>query len=235
MSANPIMVVSLSVKPDDEAAFNDFYHHQFLPHMLREVPQILSLRRYEEHGVGGTLRWYNKVFLTIYELAHDTDLNKVDDFFKLPSLKETMEVFGKFKTNSLHNFSRITYNQTWAHERKSWDGPFGNRPFLLWSLEMKPELDADFQHWYENEYLPLQVADIPAWAGARRYLSVNRDPVRHLTFFEAADESVLFNRCLIDIRAPHRNKANLEWQEKVEQAVTWHDATSFRQIYRRPG
>lgn len=65
------MVVSLSVPPEKEAEFNAFYQHTFLAAMLRDCPEIRSIRRYEEMGTSGTLRWYDKQFLTIYEMASD--------------------------------------------------------------------------------------------------------------------------------------------------------------------
>lgn len=234
MAENPIMIVNLSISPEEEAAFNEFYHHKFLPEMLKAVPQILSIRRYEELGIGGTLRWYDKQFLTLYELAPDTNLEKVDGFFALPVLHKVMEEFSAWKTKSLRNFSRITFRPRWTHERKAADGQFGSRPFFLWAHEMKPDLDRGFQSWYENEYLPLQIADIPSWSMVHRYTSVNREPVRHLTFMEAATEEVLI-RCLTDLRAGVRISENYEWKKRVDAAVNWHDATSFRPIYRRPG
>jgi len=91
-----------------------------------------------------------------------------------------------------------------------------------------------FQEWYEEKYLPLQLADIPGWCACRRYSSVNRDPLRHLTIFEAQDESTL-SQCLKDLRALHRVAQNREWKRRLEPAVNWHDATSFRCIFRMPG
>lgn len=234
MAVCPIMVVTLSVAPEKEGEFSEFYHHQFLPAMLQEVPEIKSIRRYEELAISGTLRWYNKQFLTIYELNPDAKLDRVDEYFTLTTLKEVMAEFTQWKTNTLRNFTRITYTPTWQHERKTWDGLFGSRPFFLWSHEMKPELDQEFQNWYEKDYLPLQVADISTWDCVHRYKSENRDPVRHLTFFEAADEAVL-TRCLTELRASNRIAENYRWQKRVDAAVVWHDATSFRPIYRRPG
>ena len=60
MAAKPIMVVTLSVPPEKEAEFDAFYHHRFLPAMLKDAPEVVSIRRYEELGVSGTLRWINK-------------------------------------------------------------------------------------------------------------------------------------------------------------------------------
>jgi len=100
-------------------------------------------------------------------------------------------------------------------------------------LEMKPELDAGFQQWYEQDYLPLQVAEIPTWVGCRRYTSVGTQQSRHLTVFETSDETTL-SRSLQDLRAVHRIEQNLEWQKRVEPAVTWQDASTFRPIFRWP-
>jgi len=234
MTANPIMLVNFSIAPEKEAEFTEFYHHRFLPALLAQVPEIKAIHRFEELGVGGSLRWYNKQFLTIYLLASEAGLPHVDEFFAHAPLQEVMVEFKVWQANSMSNFTRIAYKQTWAHERGAGNGAFRGGPFFLWSLEMKRELDEQFQRWYEDEYLPLQVADIPTWSGVRRYRSVDREQVRHLTFFEASGEEALM-RCLSDLRAPHRINQNYAWQKRVVPATLWHDATSFRPIYRRPG
>lgn len=234
MAAKPIMVVTLSVPPEKESEFNAFYHHRFLPAMLNDSPEITSIRRYEEAGISGTLRWYNKQFLTVYELASEFEVEKVDELFTRPAVADLVGEFLQWKTNHLRNFSRITYLNTWTHDRMPWDCPFGSRPIFIWQHEMKPELDDEFQEWYQESYLPLQVADIPAWAAVRRYASVNREQTRRMTVFEAADEETL-NKCLNALRTGHRVWQNYEWHRRVEPAVLWQDATSFRMTYRRPG
>ena len=233
MASSPIMVASLSVAPEQHAAFTEFYHHQFLPAVLKEVPEIECIRRYEELGTGGSLRLYNKQTLTIYELKPGTDLS-TDDFFQRPNLKEAVEAFTHWKSKSLRNFTRSFYKPTWTSERNASRAPFHDTGFFLWGVEMKPDADEAFQTWYENEYLPLQIADIPGWTSVRRYESVNRDKSRKLTFFEAVDEDSL-TRCLKDLRASHRINKNYEWQKRVEEGSTWHESLSFREIYRRPG
>ncbi len=234
MPANPIMVVNITVPPEKVAEFDAFYHHRFLSAMLKDSPEILSIRRYEEAAISGTLRWYNKQFLSIYELDSEASIEKADEMFTRPSIADLVGEFKQWKANHLRNFSRITYLNTWSHERSAWDGPFGSRPIFVWAHEMKPELDDEFQEWYENCYLPLQIADIPGWTSCRRYTSVNHEQKRHLTVFEAADDANL-TRCLNDLRAGHRVSENHEWQRRVQAAVLWQDAASFQIIYRRPG
>jgi hypothetical protein len=234
MDASPIMLITLSVAPEKEGEFNEFYHHRFLPGILASAPEVHTIRRYEEYNVSGSLRWYNKQYITIYELANPDVIEKADEIFQRTGMIDLVREFQSWKTNDLKNFSRISYVPRWEHQRKPIDGSFASRPFLLWSLEMKPDLDEEFQNWYETEYLPLQIADIPGWVACRRYTSVNRDPVRHITIFEAPDEIVLM-KCLNDLRALHRVGQNREWKRRLEPAVNWHDATGFSCIYRRPG
>lgn len=234
MEANPIMLITLAVAPEKEGEFNEFYHHRFLPGMLLSAPEIKTIRRYEELNVSGSLRWYNKQYITIYELENREVIDKSDEIFQRSGVKDLVTEFQNWKTNDLKNFSRISYLPRWEHERMPADGRFGNRPFLLWSLEMKAELDDQFQNWYENQYLPLQIADIPGFVAVRRYSSVGKSPVRHLTIFEAQDESALL-KCLNDLRALHRTGQNREWKRRLDPAVSWHEATSFSCFYRRPG
>lgn len=231
--ANPLVVINFSVTADAEAEFNRFYNRTFIPQLLKASPEILNARRYEEFGVGGSLRWYNKQFLTIYQLDETASPSKPDAIFERTAVAELVEQFREWKDKSLHNFSRINFEPTWQHARMPGNGSLAGRPFFLWQLELKPELDAEFQRWYQDEYLPFQIAEIPTWIGAHRYVSVAREPKRHLTFFEADDEATLA-RCLTDLRAPHRIADNYEWLRRVQPAVTWHDATSFRPIFLWP-
>ncbi|MBX3076888.1 hypothetical protein KF728_05820 [Candidatus Obscuribacterales bacterium] len=234
MEPNPIMLITLSVAPEKEGEFNDFYQHKFLPGILASAPEVLSIRRYEEMNFGSSLRWYNKQYVTIYELANKDAIANADEIFQRKGMQDLTREFQSWKTNDLKHFSRISYTPRWEHQRIPVDGHFGSRPFLLWSLEMKPELDDQFQSWYETEYLPLQIADIPSFAACRRYSSVGREKVRHLTIFEAADETAL-QKALGGLRSLHRVAQNREWKRRLTPAVDWHDATSFSCIYRRPG
>lgn len=234
MDANPIMLITLSVAPEKDGEFNEFYHHKFLPAILASAPEVLSIRRYKELNTGGSLRWSNKQYVTVYELENKAAIDNADEIFQRDSIRDLVTEFQNWKTNDLRNFSRISYVPRWEHERMAPDGRFGSRPILLWSLDMKPEFDEEFQDWYEREYLPLQIADIPGFVACRRYTSVNREQTRHITLFEGQDENGLM-RCLKDIRALHRVGQNREWKRRVEPALNWHDATSFKCIYRRPG
>jgi hypothetical protein len=83
----------------------------------------------------------------------------------------------------------VVYHETYQHEREQWDGPFGSRPFFIVTVEVKPEVEPEFRTWYEGEYLPKIMVDVPTWAACRRYTSVDLIPTRYLTVYEALSRS----------------------------------------------
>ncbi|MBX9692424.1 MAG: hypothetical protein K2Z81_08575 [Cyanobacteria bacterium] len=232
MQPNPLMIIALGVAPEKEGEFNEFYQHRFLPAVLASSADVVSIRRYEELTAPGTVRLQTKQYLTIYELDGVEALGRSDGIFQSEGMRDLVTEFQAWKNNDLRNFSRINYQPSWTHERGTPDGPFGARPLTLWSLDVEPDLDVDFNNWYEATYLPLQIADIPGWCAVRRYFSQNRDPKRFLTFFESADESAL-NRSVGDLGALHRVSQNREWKRRVERAAVWHEVMSFRCVYLR--
>ncbi len=230
MQSNPLMIITLGVAPEKEGEFNEFYQHRFLPAILASAEDVVSIRRYEEISSPGTVRLQTKQYLTIYELNGAEVLGRADDIFKTQSMRDLVTEFQEWKNNDLRNFSRINYQPCWTHDRGTPDGPFGTRPLTLWSLDVRDTRDFEFKEWYENTYLPLQIADIPGWCAVRRYCSDKREPKRYLTFFESNDESAL-NRTVSDLGALHRVSQNREWKRRVEAAAAWHEVISLRCVY----
>jgi hypothetical protein len=229
--SRPLILVNFSVPQDVAPKFTAFYHHEFLPRIMEHSPDIHNIRRFEEFGVGASLRWYNKQYLTIYQLKDSDAVAQSDAIFQNAGVEAVVKRFREWKDSSLRNFSRITFVPRWTHKRQTADDFSG--PMFVWQHELKSEFDAQFQKWYQEEYLPLQIADIPSWSGCRRYISHGTEQTRHLTIFETTNEETLA-RAHEDLRSPHRIDANYEWQRRVEPAVIWHDATSFRPYYRWP-
>lgn len=234
MSEQAIMLVSLQVEPEDEAAFTDFYHHSYIPALLAAVPEILSARRYEEWGVEGSLAWFNKRFLTLYELAAPEAIDGIEAALERPGREAEKAEWARFREKSLRNVSRTCYRESWRHARQPWDGPFGSRCFFMVSVETDPAQEPAFRAWYEETYLPKILADVPTWAACRRYASVGRHEPLHHTIYEAADEAALIRSFQL-MRAPYRYSSNADWAAWVGKAITWQDASSYRPIYRRPG
>lgn len=235
MVGKPLMIVSLRVDPEAEAGFNEFYHHVYIPKVLEVIPELISARRYEEYGVEGSLKWFTKQFLTIYEFESEAAIEAgIQALNNRPGREVERQTWERWKTSHLHDVQSITYKETYAHERLPWDGPFGSRPFFVVSIEVKLEQEPEFRKWYEGEYLPKIMADVPTWAACRRYTSINRNSTRYLTIYEAASQSAL-ERSFALMRSPHRFRSNADWERWVGPTITYQDATSFRPIFRRPG
>jgi len=234
MSGNPIMIVSLQVAPEKEAEFNEFYHHRYIPKLLEVVPEMVCAHRFEEYGVAGSLKWFTKRFLTIYEIASEAVLDRALAGLSRPGREDERSEWARWKAEYLKDVNRVAYRQTYAHERTPIGGPFGGRPFFMVTVEVQPESEPSFRSWYEGEYLPKIMADVPTWVACRRYTSTDRDPVHYLTIYEVLSLGDLEESFRL-MRSPHRYGSNAEWDQWVGPAIMSQDASSYRPIFRRPG
>jgi hypothetical protein len=200
---NEMIVVCLTVAPEDEAEFTDFYHHRYIPRLLALFPEITSARRYVEHNVDGTLRYYAKQQLTFYELAQGVDGTRCVAELKTRAGREAERIeWAAWAEHRLRGLeSACVYRLRYEHRRTPPNGNFFGGPFFMVSVETRPESKERFERWYEEIYLPRNVADVPLWSGCRRYESVGRAPSRQLTIYEAADTASLAG-ALEQMRAP---------------------------------
>lgn len=227
----PILIIKVSLSSRYEDEFNDFYHHEYIPDILENIPQIVSARRYEEFNTEGTLRYYNKFLLTIYELASEKEIKTVQEALKQRKKSSITKKWQHFQAKMSHHEAAEIYTCRYEHPRKALDGPFGNRPFFSVSIEVQPEKVDEFNKWYEEEYLPTNLADVPTWVACRRYSCIDKS--RHIAIYEAQDEAGL--RHSLDLmRSKSRLKENeswLKWDTGMNPAITWEDATSFTPIF----
>src|ERR1700749_4185616 len=93
----PLILVNFSVPPDVAPQFTVFYHHEFLPRIMENAPEIFNIRRYEEFGVGASLRWYNKQYLTIYQLVDESAIAKSDEIFQNSKVTSVVAKFREWK------------------------------------------------------------------------------------------------------------------------------------------
>lgn len=229
-----ILMISLRIAPASEAAFTEFYHHHYIPKLLEVVPEIITAHRYEEYGVAGSLKWFSKRLITLYELAPNVSLEQINAALSRPGREAEIATWKHWQSTALQDLSRVAYQQTYAHPRCAWDGSFGNRPFFQVSVEVKPETEAEFRAWYEEIYLPKIMADVPTWVACRRYASVDRELVIHHTIYETQSLADL-ETSFASMRSAYRYGSNADWDRWVGPAITYQDAASYRPIYRRPG
>ena len=235
---NEMIVVGLTVAPEDEAEFTAFYHHRYIPKLLAVFPEITTARRYVEHNVDGTLRYYAKQQLTFYELADGVDgpgcVAELQTRAGREAESTEWAAWAQHRLGGLD--SACLYRQRYQHRRTPQNGKLFSGPFFMVSVETRPESKVRFDRWYEEIYLPRNVADVPLWSSCRRYESVGHAPDRQLTIYEAPDSASLAG-ALQQMRAPHRMAENASWKDwdsGVDPAIVKEDATSFHPVFRYP-
>ncbi|MDI1288190.1 MAG: hypothetical protein PSV46_27675 [Reyranella sp.] len=233
MSGRPLIMVSFRLDVEQEAPFSEFYNHRYIPDLIRGVPGIEAAWRYQEHHVAGSLKYYRKQFLTLFACGSRQDAGRVLSAIEARPAPELQE----WQARAMHDVEPpCLYVERWAHPRKPIDGDFAGRPFFMVSVELAAGQEQRFNDWYEQDYLPKNVADVPSWAACRRYSSVGRQPTRHHAIYEAADLGGL-DTSLEAMRAPFRLAQNMAWKQwdsGERPAFTWEDAATFKPIFRTP-
>jgi hypothetical protein len=228
-----LMTVSLRLAPQDEAAFNDFYHHQYIPRLWENTSVFHSVRRFEEFGVAGSLRWFNKEYLTIYELKNGICPADVEAALEAPGREAEVLLWQQWKSSALKDCRREFFEEIYRHPREPFGGCFASRPFFRVSVQTKPTETVAIESWYHHEYLPKIMADVPTWAACRRYRSLDQNSTTAHTIYETENTDALQESFSL-MRAPHRYQSNAQWDDWVEKAIFQQDATSFRPIFRFP-
>lgn len=230
------MIVSFSIEASKQAQFDSFYQHQFLPALLKSAPEVKAISRYEEFGVDGSWRWYDRQYLTIYEFVSSEAMEACDTMFGRAGLARELKEFKHWKDSELKRFSRRNYSCIYEHPRRP-QHYFGNQSLFLVTCEIKPECEEEFHKWYHGHYLPCNLADVPTWSACRRYKAealADGSPARYLTVHQSNDENSL-GRSLELMRAHHRLAENEAWHQWVGKSIINQDAASYRSIYVLPG
>lgn len=235
MSTKPIMLVTLTVRPEKEAEFSRFYHHEFFPQVADAVPEFTSIRRYEEISRSARVVPHADMpaSLAIYEIVSEQVAQDAYLGFARPSLSRLVAQFQRWKEDDFSSFTRVLYKPVWSHLRVPHDGAFGSRPVYLNCIETKPEHDASFMDWYRNQYLKRLMADVPEWMGCRIYESIGTEPIRRMTFFEA-DCVLSLQRSLDAWHLPHRAHEQSAWKAWEERTLDYYCAAAYRQVFRLP-
>lgn len=94
---------------------------------------------------------------------------------------------------------------------------------LFVQMTAKPEQEQAFNTWYESEYIPAFVRDIPGIVRARRFatLSPGGDGTRsYLTIYEFKDESALHHGLDVMKSREQWRKAWKDWESKAVSSIS---------------
>jgi hypothetical protein len=150
-----IFMVYVDIDAPHVQEFNEWYNKEHLPELL-SVPGILSAARYEAVKGG-------RKYLACYELE-SVAVMKTPAFTNRPRTawgqKVSPSVIGK-------NLTRIVGEQIYPEGIEMPDR--GMAPVLqIGRMSVPPEVDAEWNAWYSNEYVP-GYRKVPGVIYARRY------------------------------------------------------------------
>ncbi len=168
-----LLMVWTDVPADKEAEFNRWYNEEHLAERLA-VPGFLSAARYE--AVKGGPK-----HLAVYELESAAVLQGAA--YKKVSANPT-EWTRRIGPNAIGtNMVRNVYTQIHPAAVSAAVASSGMAPALqLGRMDVPPEVDAEFNTWYNTIYVP-NYEKVPGVIRGRRYRAVEGTPT-YLTFYE---------------------------------------------------
>jgi len=99
---------------------------------------------------------------------------------------------------------------------------------LFVEMTVNPEREAEFNDWYEKEYIPAFVRDVPGITKARRFVTLSageKGVHTYLTLYEFSDEAALEKGLEVMKSRETWRKA---WKEWAESAVATISDNLFR-------
>lgn len=180
-----LLLVQMNVDEAHERAFNDWYHCH-VPHLL-EVPGYRWGRRYV--GIFGPIR-----YLALYEIADRSWLPTLlgPDAGVRPEVVN--DEFARFEgLNGLGDVHIRAYEQISGP-------PFtpllrdSDHPLSIVLTDTRPEVEADFNRWYDESHVP-GLLQVPGYRSGLRFrlvddpaLAHHGDRYRYLALYEIDDE-----------------------------------------------
>ena len=165
---NALVMILGDVPAEHEAEYHRWYDTAHIPVRLK-LPGFLAAARYRLSD--GEAR-----FMTLYELRDSSALRS-------PEMKAAMDNPSDWD----RKMAAVTQVRGQAGFKRlgalgAASGPHGEWLMTV-GLDVKPEAEAEFNQWYDEEHLP-QLAAVPGVTGARRYRRSFGDSPQYLAIYE---------------------------------------------------
>jgi hypothetical protein len=187
-----LLAVYAGIPAEIEEDFNKWYNTQHIPERLA-ITGFQSAARYE------ALKGEPK-YLALYELEDASVLEKPE----YKKLGENPNDWDKRIMPRLQVEARTIYERIFTCGEASQ----AHAPFLLSvRLDIAPEVEAEFNEWYNVEHLPM-LAAVPGVYCARRYRRLAGNGTKYLALYEMANDQVTST-------AAWSTAVNTEWTRKM--------------------
>jgi hypothetical protein len=187
-----LLAVYAGIPGDIEDDFNRWYNTQHIPERLA-IPGFQRAARYE------ALKGEPK-YLALYELE-DASVLESPAYTRLAKQPNDWD---KRIMPKLQVEARTVYECIFT----CGEAAEAHAPFLLSvRLDIAPEVENDFNEWYNVDHLP-KLAAVPGVHGARRYRKLSGNGTKYLALYEFANEQVTSTEAW-------SKAANTEWTKKM--------------------
>jgi hypothetical protein len=99
-----------------------------------------------------------------------------------------------------------------------------NSKYLLFvQMDVPPELEAEFNDWYDKEHLPLLMM-VPGWLASRRFRRVRGNGPKYMTMYELESPSALNRR-------EHKRTHETRWYRRLRPQFRNFSSLLYEQLY----
>ena len=94
-------------------------------------------------------------------------------------------------------------------------------------LKVRPEHEDAFNAWYEGEYIPKLMREVPHFTAVHRYAGELDGDRIYLTDYETTSETMAL--AIAEMRVPERAAINAEFYRWRDLAITLHESIQFHE------
>jgi uncharacterized NAD(P)/FAD-binding protein YdhS len=94
-------------------------------------------------------------------------------------------------------------------------------------LVLKPELEDEFNAWYENEYMPNLMEAVPHFYSARRLVGELNGERVYITEYETSTEDLAI--AIAEMRTPERQAINAEFYAWKDRGISVHESVQLEE------
>ncbi|KAG7099617.1 hypothetical protein E1B28_001445 [Marasmius oreades] len=143
-----------------EADHYDWYDNEHSPARLT-VPGFFNATRFK------AIDSQKPSYLTLYDISEPSVANGPD----FEALRTRASARDRAMLEKVQYLNRRTYEllqEPWLHQDTT-DASLPGQFMLLVSMEVKAELEEEFNRWFSEEHIPDFLIKIPGWLRSRRY------------------------------------------------------------------
>lgn len=104
---NRRIVVWLSVAPEKEQDFNDWYEQQYIPRFVTQIPGVKSVSRWKIEGT--------ETYMTVYDLEPGADFDDVSQALGSSARDADRDEWKRWEQGYLEDFRDGFFSQTYEY------------------------------------------------------------------------------------------------------------------------